>query len=1145
MLKINFSGKEDKINIFPISADNYSLVLAELSKEYKKILFVANSDDNLEIIAKQISFFNADATIITIPSWDCSPYNKTSPNINNVTQRIQALNHLDCKSQEKIVLISVETLIQLLPPKQAIAGVKITVGEKCNYEEIINLLVSLSFRRYEVASEPGDFAVRGDIIDVVTKPDEGWRINFFGSCVETIKIFDPSTQISSKSINSVEIFPSSEIILSDSTIEEFKKNFIKYFGVSSTTHPIYQAIEQGHKYAGFEHYLPLFYPKLLSIFDYFDPELAVFEDGYAHQLSKFRKEIEENYDDRKNSITQKFQDEVVYFPISPELLWLDLDDVEKKLENIKKIRCYSFNLDNENGQELNIKKIDDFDLIARTKKISAFDILKDYHAKSRSKIIICCISENSMERIRSILESYNFHIFKINNASEIKDLSVKAIGLTKMPINHGYSFDNITFISEQDLLGEKIIRKKSKKNIDNLLDELNNIQIGEYVVHQKHGIGLFSGLEVINVGNCKHDCLKIIYDGGDVLYLPVENLDLLTRYGSGEESIRLDKLGGVGWKTRKAKLKEKLKEIAEKLIKTAALRASKKGEVFIPNQNFYSEFCARFRYVETDDQLNSIRDVEEDLAAGKPMDRLICGDVGFGKTEVAMRAAFSLVLPENSAKQQVAVIVPTTLLAKQHYQAFYKRFAGFDVVVRQLSRLVSAREAKETRAGLKDGSVDIVIGTHALLSKNIEFSNLGMIIIDEEHRFGVDQKEKLKQVKENIHILSLSATPIPRTLQMSLTGVRDLSIIATPPVDRHAVKTFIMSYDSVVIREAILREYQRGGQIYYVCPRISDITEILPKLKELVPEVKIVIAHGQMSAKDLEEVTNNFYNKKYDLLLCTPIIESGIDIAEANTIFIHRSDMFGLAALYQLRGRVGRSNIKAFAYLLLPNNKLSKYAMSRLEIMQTLDNLGAGFTVASHDMDIRGFGNLVGDEQSGHIKDVGLELYQQMLHEAIQNLQNTNKEEKLNELDEEFSPQINLNLPVMIPEEYIDELSLRLSIYRHIASLKNNEEIDSYAIELEDRFGKIPTELRWLLETIKLKILAKAMNIEKIDVGEKAMTITYRENKCLNPEKLLSLIEKNQSYLKIRPDQKLLISKSFSDGTDRIKFIANILELLA
>ncbi len=904
---------------------------------------------------------------------------------------------------------------------------------------------------------------------------------------------------------------------------------------------LYEAIENARKYPGMEHYLPCFYEKLSDIFDYFTPTHIVYESNFSVELQRLYLSINDHYEARKDLIANRFQDEVIYYPVAPESLWIEESELAEKLKQYNNVALHDFNIQSSDAIDLSIKKAENFESLSLAKKMSAFDLFKKHRDNSKSKIIIACNSEGSAQRIKGILENYHIHWYAINKFDEYKKLSGKTVGITVLAMDHGYSFADFSIVTEQDLLGEKIIRKKSAKTLENLMDEINNLQIGEYVVHQMHGIGLFSGLETINAVGIDHDCIKIIYDAGDVLYIPVENLDLLTRYGSGDDDVRLDKLGGISWKGRKAKLKAKLKEIAAALIKTAALRSSREGEHLAPIPEAYAEFCKRFLYLETDDQMNSINDVIADLASGIPMDRLICGDVGFGKTEVAMRAAFIATNPEENVKQQVAIIVPTTLLARQHYHSFFKRFAGFPVQVKQLSRLVSAKEAKLTKAAIKAGEVDIIIGTHALLAKDVEFKRLGLLIVDEEQRFGVVQKEKLKTMQENIHILTLSATPIPRTLQMSLTGVRDLSIIATPPVDRQVVKTYIMNYDSIVIREAILRELYRGGQTFFVCPRISDISEILPKLRELVPEIKIVVAHGQMSPNALEEIMSDFYNKKFHLLLSTSIVESGIDIAEANTIIIHRADKFGLSALYQLRGRVGRSNVKAFAYLLLPNKKLAKLAMARLEIMHTLDTLGAGFTVASHDMDIRGFGNLVGDEQSGHIREVGLELYQQMLQDAIFALKNPVKNDEEIREDAEYSPQINLGLPVMLPEEYIADLNLRLSLYRSLAGFKSQSEVEHFAVEMVDRFGKYPIEVEYLLSVIKLKIKAKKINVEKIDAGAKAITFAFRDHKCINPEKMLDFVFRHQAFIKIRPDQKLLINKEFPEIKQKIQFIDDLL----
>ncbi len=1135
-------------NIYPVVADSYSYLLSQLSAHNNRLLFIASDDAKLMVIAKQLEFFDPKVKVVILPGWDCMPYDKVSPNINNLIQRIDALyqlNMLKENADNVILLLSINSLIQHLPPKSLLSNLSrnIKVGDVIKREEFLSLLQLLSFRRVEVASEPGDFAVRGDIIDIVANNEQGWRLDFFGDKLEKIRIFDPISQISNGHRESIRLLPSSEVILNPTTIANFCVNFQQNFGANATEHPLYMAIEEGRKYPGMEHYLPYFYEDLSNVFDYFAPTQIVCENNFSDELDKLLTSIDNHYQRRQELLVNRFQDEVIYYPLKPEELWFSEAEINLELKKYKIVNCHEFSIDSATGAELGIKKIDNFELLSRSKNISAFDLFKKYRDDHKCKLIVACNSEGSAERIKNILENYNIHWYRLNNFAEHKQISGKTVGICILPMAHGYSFDNFAIVTEQDLLGEKIVRKKSNKTLESLLAEINNLQIGEYIVHQQHGIGLFSGLETIVAAGVKHDCIKIIYDEGDILYIPVENLELLSRYGSSEDVVRLDKLGGIAWKNRKAKLKEKLKEIAAELIKTAALRASKEGEYLVAIPGAYEEFCARFPYMETDDQQSSINDVLEDLASGRPMDRLVCGDVGFGKTEVAMRAAFIATHPEQNVKKQVAIIVPTTLLARQHYHSFFKRFSGFPVAIRQLSRLASAKDVKLTKAGLKDGSVDIVIGTHALLAKDVEFKDLGLLIIDEEQRFGVVQKEKLKKMQDNVHILTLSATPIPRTLQMSLTGVKDLSIIASPPVDRQVVKTYIMNYDSVVIREAILREFYRGGQTFFVCPRISDINEILPKLTELVPEVKIVVAHGQMSPGALEEIMSDFYNKKFHLLLSTSIVESGIDIAEANTMIIHRSDKFGLSALYQLRGRVGRSNVKAFSYLLLPNKKLTKLASARLEVMQTLDTLGAGFTVASHDMDIRGFGNLVGDEQSGHIREVGLELYQQMLQDAIFALKNPSKQEIELEQDD-YSPQINLGLPVLLPEDYIADLNLRLSLYRNLANLKTLEEVDIFASQMIDRFGKYPQEVEYLLTVIKLKLKAKKINIDKIDAGPKAITFSFKDNKCLFPEQLLEFISNNQMLIKLRPDQKLLISKEFIDVKQKIKFIEELLEKL-
>ena len=590
---------------------------------------------------------------------------------------------------------------------------------------------------------------------------------------------------------------------------------------------------------------------------------------------------------------------------------------------------------------------------------------------------------------------------------------------------------------------------------------------------------------------------------------------------------------------RKSRIKKQLLEMAEKLIGIAAARYATAMPKIVPDVGLYNEFCARFPYAETQDQLKSISDIEQDFASGHPMDRLVCGDVGFGKTEVAMRAAFLAAMNG----MQVAVVVPTTLLARQHYQNFAERFKGFPLKVGRLSRLVVGKEKKETLAGLEAGTVDIVVGTHALLSKSIKFKNLGLLIVDEEQHFGVAHKEQLKAMKAGLHVLTLTATPIPRTLQMSLTGVRDLSIIATPPVDRLAVSTFVLPFDAVILRDAIMREYLRGGQIFYVCPRISDMAPLLDKLKKIVPEVKIVAAHGQMAPTELENIMTDFTDKKYDVLLTTSIIESGLDLSSVNTMIVHRSDMFGLAALYQLRGRVGRSKIKAYAYLTTSEGKiLTEGAQKRLNVMQSLDSLGAGFTLASHDLDIRGAGNLLGQEQSGHIKEVGVELYQKMLEDAVALLKSGQDVSSIAE--ESYSPQISLGLSVLIPEDYVSDLGLRMELYHRMANIETSAQIQDMRSELEDRFGPVPPEVENLLETVSLKGLCKRAHIERIEAAEKGMVITFRNNLFPNPAGLVGFINSQMGLAKLKPD-KLTITRSWKDPLDRLTGVKSLLENFA
>ena len=711
----------------------------------------------------------------------------------------------------------------------------------------------------------------------------------------------------------------------------------------------------------------------------------------------------------------------------------------------------------------------------------------------------------------------------------VSQMGKQGLYLVVWNLEQGFSTNTLTVISEQDVLGERLIRHASKRRkAENFLTEATSLSSGDLVVHVDHGIGKFHNLEVIKAVDALHECLVLEYAENSRLYLPVENVELLSKYG--QEFGLLDKLGGAAWQAKKAKLKQRIKDMAERLIRVAAERELRTAPIFEPPPGIWDAFSAKFPYQETDDQMNAIEDVVSDLTSKRPMDRLVCGDVGFGKTEVAMRAAFLASI----SGFQVAVIAPTTLLVRQHTQSFLDRFRGLPIEIRQLSRFVSKKTADKTRDEIQNGNVDIVVGTHALLAKNIKFKNLGLLIIEEEQHFGVQHKERLKQLRSDIHVLTLTATPIPRTLQLSLSGVRDLSIIATPPVDRLAIRTFISEFDFVTIREALLREKFRGGQSFYVVPRVADLEEIETFLREHVPEVSYVIAHGQMPPGELDNRMNAFYDGKFDVLLATTIVESGLDIPSANTIVVHRAEMFGLAQLYQIRGRVGRSKLRAYAYMTTKaRTKLTTASEKRLKVLASLDALGAGFSLASQDLDIRGAGNLLGEEQSGQIRDVGYELYQSMLEETISKIRG-GQIDVLTSMDNQWSPQINLGVSVLIPETYVSDLDVRLGLYRRLSSLNKKVEFEGFAAELIDRFGKLPSEVNTLLLVVRIKSVCKKAGIGKLDGGPKGATVQFYNDKFISPEGLVEFIKNQNGTAKIK-DNKLIIRRDWKKNSDKFK----------
>lgn len=1138
-------GEQTHITVGCIPSQAHGYVLSQLGSTTKHpIIHICANDREMELCATNLEFFAPNLQVIQLPAWDCLPYDRVSPAQHITAARISALCHLSAQPKcPYIVLTTVSAITQKLPPKAVLSQSSFLLepGQSINRDALVHFLVNNGYSRISKVMEPGEFALRGSIVDIFP-PDSDYavRLDMFDTEIETLKYFDPLTQVSHSQCQRVILRPIGEIRLDEDSTTRFRMGYREQFGAVTKEDPLYESISEGRHYAGAEHWLPLFYESLDTLFDYV-PNAIISHDQHLDSIRRDRLEIlEDYYEARISAVNPK--EGANYHPLPANMLYLTDGEWKALIEKRQSLTLSSFKPAND-AVDVDIRPSPNFAASKYQEDTQLFTPLKSALSARETPIVISCYSSGSRERVQHMLSEHSLPVHSLTDEQTLQHAKPGVVNLCVLPIEKGFETRNFLLISEQDLFGERIIRtQKRRKKSEAFMAEANSFSQGECVVHKEHGIARFEGLITMDVNGNKHDCLRLVYAGDDKLFLPVENIDMISRYGSDAENVQLDKLGSTSWQKRKAILKNRIKLAAEELLKVAAKRATRKGNLLEPPSGLYQEFCARFPYSETEDQQQAIDDVLNDLSSGTPMDRLICGDVGFGKTEVAMRAAFVACASDNPV--QVAVIAPTTLLARQHYINFKERFEGLPITVRPLSRLVSSTNANKTRQELSEGKVDIIIGTHALLSKQVQFKNLGLIIVDEEQHFGVAQKEKLKQLRANTHVLTLSATPIPRTLHMALSGVRELSLITTPPVDRLAIRSFVMPYDGVVIREAILREFHRGGKTFYVTPRIKYMAELKAKLSELVPEIKIAAAHGQMTPSELDNIMNEFYDGKYDLLLSTAIIESGLDVPTANTMIIDHAEMFGLAQLYQLRGRVGRGKTRAYAYFTLPHRKtLTATAVKRLEVMQTLDSLGAGFILASHDMDIRGFGNLLGEEQSGHVREVGVELYQTMLEDMIAQLKaGTNIDDE--QSPDDWSPQINLGSSVLIPESYVDDLDLRLSLYRRLAKLVTQEEIESFAAELIDRFGPLPEEITHLLEVLRIKQLCKQAGVERIDTGPKGAIFTFKNNCFAKPEALLQYIASHPKRFKVRQDQKLVVMGSWKSAHERFQNINESVEVM-
>ncbi len=1145
------------LTLMGVTEGAQGLVIADLARALAalpdaaavSLVAVCRDGPRSAALGRALGFFAPDLAVLEFPAWDCLPYDRVSPHAGFVAQRMTALSRLarvKGRDRPSVLLTSINAILQRVPAREFVVrqSLSIAPGNMLAMDGITAWLELNGFARASTVREPGDYAVRGGIIDLFAPgTGEPVRLDFFGDTLETIRSFDPESQRTTGQLRSLDLIPVAEFQLVTETIKRFRLGYVETFGAPTPDDLLYHAVSEGRRHPGMEHWLPLFHEQLETLLDYV-PGSPIALEPLAEDAARERlAQIKDYYDARQQALAQRGSGPP-YKPLPPNRLYLGEAEWRERINRLPLAQLTPFSLPEAQAPAIDIAARQGRNFAAERAQPgrNVFEAVSGHVAALQTagkRVTIALWSEGARERMSHVLRDHG--LANLSPAASWQDalrLPKPQVALAVLGLESGFETSDAAVISEQDILGDRLVRpRRTSRRAENFIAEATSLAAGDLVVHVDHGIGRFVQLRAIEAAGAPHDCLELHYAGGDKLFLPVENIELLSRYGSEEADVELDRLGGGAWQARKARMKNRIREIAGELIKIAAERQLREAVRLTVEPGPYDEFCAGFPYEETEDQQAAIDVVLAELASGRPMDRLICGDVGFGKTEVALRAAFVTAMQG----KQVAVVVPTTLLARQHTGTFTQRFRGFPVKIGHASRLVSGKELTRVKKGIADGDIDIVVGTHALLGKSITFRDLGLLIVDEEQHFGVAHKERLKQIRTEVHVLTLTATPIPRTLQLALAGVRELSIIASPPVDRLAVRTFVSPFDPVIVREALLRERYRGGQAFYVCPRIEDLAGAKELLERHVPEMRIAVAHGQMPSTVLDDIMSAFYDGKYDLLLSTTIIESGLDIPNANTLIVHRADRFGLSQLYQLRGRVGRAKMRAYSLFTLPDaRKITPQAERRLQVLQSLDTLGAGFALASHDLDIRGAGNLLGEEQSGHIKEVGFELYQQMLEEAVAGL----KAGMTAPTADKWSPQITIGAPVMIPDDYVADLPVRLALYRRLAEIDDEREIEAFGAELVDRFGPVPAEVEHLLQVVGIKMLCRQANVEKVEAGPKGAVISFRDNTFANPDRLVAFIRDQGRAARVRPDMKVVFFDDWEEADQRLRGTAAILRSL-
>ncbi len=1119
-----------RVQVGGVPAGHDSGLLLELAVQTDgPVLHIARDDRRLAETLEGVAFRGPGFPVLEFPAWDCQPYDRVSANPEIAARRTLALTRLaGARPGPMLVLTSVNASLQRVPPRRHMAASSwaAKTGDAVDLGNLTELLERTGYLRVPMVGGPGEYAVRGSLVDVFGPGMEHpLRLEFAWDRLETVRRFHPSDQRTIGAEDSVELVPAGEVPLDRDAMARFRQCYLQEFGVPGGDDPLYEAIAAGHRTQGMEHWLPFFFERLETIFDYL-PEAPVALDALAGNGAEERLEtVARNYAARRELGTESGRSAVAYRPCPPEQLYLGLEEwhgcmQERAVREFLPGRPPSGG----NATDAGARVGRDFAVERTARDTDLFaEVARHLRAlrAANKGVLLAAVSEGSRDRIGQRVAEAGCPLRPVRNWQEFeaeRDAVPPPAMLAVWRLEAGYETEHYAVVAEADVFGERLAARSARtRRPQDYIKTVADLAPGDLVVHVEFGLGRFRGLDTIGAGGTTRECVTLEYAGGDLLRVPVENVDLLYRYGESE-SASLDRLGASGWQARQARARKRVREIAADLIRTAALRALRRAPAIDLPEDGYAEFCARFPYTETEGQVIAVSETLADLASGRAMDRLICGDVGFGKTEVALRAAFAVAMSGG----QVALLAPTTLLVRQHYRTFCERFKGFPVEVRSLSRFSSAADAARVRAEIQDGSAAIVIGTHALLSKAVGFADLRLAIIDEEQQFGVEQKERLKALRADAHVLAMSATPIPRTLQLALSGVRPMSVIVTPPADRLAVRAYAVPFDPQLVREALLREHARGGQSFFVVPRIRDLDLSEGFLRDAVPEVRFAVAHGQMPVAELEQRMNAFYDGAYDVLLSTSIIASGLDIPRANTVIIRKADRFGLAQLYQIRGRVGRSRIRAYVYFTTESGqRVTEAAGRRLEAAAMMEELGAGFALANRDLDIRGAGNLLGAEQAGHIREVGAELYQEMLASAVRKLRSEKGEEV--EEEETWSPRIEIGLPAAIPQSYIPDLAARVTLYRRLAGLQDSDSIESLAVEMHDRFGAPPPEVDALCQILQLKAACRRAGIASIEIGEKGARVAFRPRAITNPQRLVEYVASKSGDVRLRPDGTLVL----------------------